>query len=216
MKNTLLFIISKTYLLIGCFFMKKIIVLIIMLMIVLVHTDIDASTAKKIDLKTKEDEVNIVFLKLRNSTSLLIDEIDHSKLFFLKYENNKGVGKALDIFSAEPEIFWMKNSSGYIDNLYIQKSKYILIKINDYNLCIVEDEKEAKDCDFIYLLSLNEVFTVDKKTTAVFYDENIPDDYLSEINESWIESHIVSLESFTILKLNKEEYTILVVPLANK
>ena len=196
--------------------MKKIMALIILLMIILMHTDIDASTAKRIDLQTKEDEVNIIFLKLKNSTSLLIDELGSSKLFFLKYENSEGVKKVLDIFNVKPEFFWMKNSSGYIDNIYIQKNKFIKIKINDYNLCIVEDEKEAKGCDFIYLLSLKENFIVDKQNTAVFYDENISDDYLLNINESWIESHIVSLDSFTILKLNKEEYTILVVPLANK
>lgn len=196
--------------------MKKILVLIIMLMIILMHTDIDASTAKKIDLKTKEDETNIIFLKLKDSVSLLVNEIDHSKLFFLKYENSKGINKVLDIFDVKPEMFLMKNVSGYIDNMYIQKERYTKIMINDYTLCIVNDKTEAPGCDFIYLLSLNEAFTVDKETTAVFYDENIPDDYLSEINESWIESHIVSLESFTILKLNKEEYTILVVPLANK
>ncbi len=196
--------------------MKKIIALIIVLAIVLAHTNIDASTAKRIDLKTKEGEVNIIFLKLKNSVSLLIDELDYSKLFFIKYNNNEGVKKVLDIFNVEPEMFWLENSSGYIDNLYIEKSNYITININDYKLCIVEDEKEVYDCDFIYLLSLKDVFTVDKETTAVFYDEDIDDDYLTDINESWIESHIVSLESFTILKLNKEEYTILIVPLANK
>ena len=63
--------------------MKKIIILLIFLMFFLNHLDIQASTAKKIDLKTKENEINIIFLKLENSISVIIDELDQSKLFFL-------------------------------------------------------------------------------------------------------------------------------------
>ena len=62
--------------------MKKIIILLIFLMFFLNHLDIQASTAKKIDLKTKENEINIIFLKLENSISVIIDELDQSKLFF--------------------------------------------------------------------------------------------------------------------------------------
>ena len=196
--------------------MKKIIILLIFLMFFLNHLDIQASTAKKIDLKTKENEINIIFLKLENSISVIIDEIDQSKLFFLKYDNDKGLKKALNIFDIKPKFFDIANSEGYIDNVYIEKGKYTMIKVQDYNLCIVSSKVETEDCDFIYLLSLDDIFMVNKNTTAVFYDENIKDEYLAEINESWIESHIVSLDSFTILKLNKEEYSIFVVPLANK
>ena len=122
----------------------------------------------------------------------------------------------MNIFDIKPKFFDIANSEGYIDNVYIEKGKYTMIKVQDYNLCIVSSKVETKDCDFIYLLSLDDIFMVNKNTTAVFYDENIKDEYLAEINESWIESHIVSLDSFTILKLNKEEYSIFVVPLANK
>ena len=196
--------------------MKKIIVFIIILSLVLMHTDINASTAKKIDLKTKEGEINIIFLKLKNSTSLLINDLNSSKLFFLKNHNEKNLKKVLNIFNIKPQIFWMKDSIGYFDNIYIDKKEYISVKINNYNLCIVENQQIVKGCDFIYLLSASKEFIVDEQTSAVFYDENISDDYLTNINESWIDSHIVSTDSFTILKLNKEEYNILVVPLANK
>lgn len=196
--------------------MKKIFILIISLFIVLLHTDIKAATAKKIDLKTKEDEVNIIFLKLKGSTSLLVSDLNKSQLFFIDYKNSDGIDKVMSIFNIKPEMFWLDKSTSYSSNISIKKDKFTTVDVNNHNICIVKNLTEAEDCEFIYLLSLNDEFNVDEETLSVFYDEDIKDEYLLELNESWVDSHIVSLDSFTILKLNKEEYNILVVPLANK
>lgn len=192
--------------------MKKIFILVFTLFIILMHIDIKAATAKRIDLKIKENEINIVFIKLKESTSLLVSDETESKLFFIDYKSEKGIEKVLDIFNLKAKKYWINETEGDIDNIHVTRDR---LKISGYNLCIVKNKKEVKNCDFVYLLDLKEEFKVDENTLAIFYDENIKDEHLSVINESWVDSHIVSLESFTILKINREEYNILVVPLAN-
>ena len=51
--------------------------------------------------------------------------------------------------------------------------------------------------------------------SAVFYDEDIDDDKLKVVQESWVDNAIVSKNSFTILKLYENSYNILVVPSTN-
>lgn len=196
--------------------MKKIIILVVTLIIVLLHFDTKAYTAKRIDLRTKEDETSIVFLKQKDNISLLVDREKSSKLFLIKLENKEELKDSLDIFNVNPNISFLKDSLGYNDDIYISKDDYITMKIGDYNLCIVKNKAEVMNCDFVYLLELDKEFEVDEKILTVFYDENINDEYLGLINESWIDSHIVSTEGFTILKLNSEGYNILIVPLAKR
>ncbi len=194
--------------------MKQFFILVFLLFIVLMNINAYAFSAKKIDLKTNKDETDIIFLKLKGSTSLLISETTQSKLFFINYKDNRGVNETLNILGLNPKMYFLNKHNGY-KNIKVVNDNFIKLAINNYNICIVRNIQEVNSCDFIYLLSLNEEFKVNDNTMAVFYDENIKDDYLIQLNESWIDSHIVSIDSFTILKLGKEEYNILVIPLAN-
>ena len=49
----------------------------------------------------------------------------------------------------------------------------------------------------------------------VFYDDSINTKWLKQVQESWIESNIVSSDSFTILKLDEESYNVAIVPSTN-
>ena len=60
------------------------------------------------------------------------------------------------------------------------------------------------------------IFNPNENIKNIFYDENINTKYLQIIEESWIDSTIVSKDSFTILKLTEENYNILVVPSTNE
>lgn len=193
--------------------MKKFLLLVI-LFIVLINIDVKGQTAKRIDLKTKEGEVDVVFLKLKTNSSILINSLKESNLFFINYKNNRGIGDVLKIFDLKPNMYFLDKNK-YYKNIKVINNNLIKLSVSGYDICIVKNLKEVKGCDFIYLTDLKDEFTVNEDVLAVFYDENINTDYLLQVNESWIDSHIVSVDSFTILKLNKEEYNILVIPLAN-
>ncbi len=196
--------------------MRKIIIFVLILTLILLHFDIKAATARKIDLKTKENEISIVFLKQKENISVLIDNEKNSKLFLIKLNDKEALNKSLSIFNKKPEVFWLDNSIGDNGDIYISKKNYIKMEIKDYSLCIVKNKSEASNCDFVYLLELDREFEVNEKLSVVFYDENINDNYLGLVNESWIDSHIVSTDSIAILKISSEGYNILVIPLANK
>jgi len=63
--------------------MKRVLVLIIILYLVLMNVDTRAFVAKHIDLKLKENEAGIIFIRLQNSKSLLINDLKTSNLFIL-------------------------------------------------------------------------------------------------------------------------------------
>ncbi len=195
--------------------MKKVIVLGIILFLVFLHFDTRAFVAKHIDLKLKDNETSIVFLRLKNSKSLLINTVDNSNLFVLDYKNDEGIDDAVKIFDSQPDVFYLKNSlEKKVDNIYItRKNGMFRFRINNYTLCIYDDNGyELRSCDFVYLMNLNKSFSVDENISTIFYDDDISKKWLSEVQESWIDNHIVSTDSFTILKLNEESYNVVVVP----
>ena len=62
---------------------------------------------------------------------------------------------------------------------------------------------------------LNKEFYVNENTSVIFYDDEIDKKWLKQVQESWIESNIVSRDSFTILKLSEEFYNVTIVPSTN-
>lgn len=198
--------------------MKKIIILLLILFIVLFNIKTKAFVAKKIDLKIKDGETNIVFLRLPNSKSLLINDEEDSNLFIIDYENDRGLKDAVKIFGSKPNIFYLnKPTDKKIDNIHVFTQNSILkFRIDNYTLCISENKQNINNCDFVYIMKLNKEFEVNENLSAIFYDDSIKEKYLKNVNESWIDSSIVSTDSFTILKLNEDSYNILVVPSTNK
>lgn len=199
--------------------MKQILTLSLILFIILFNIETKAFSAKKIDLKIKPDEINIIFLNLKNNKSILITDEENSNLFILKYENDTGLKEALKIFKSKPDIFYLnKQFNKKIDNIYIFKQKNIFkLRINNYTLCIYNNNQNiTTNCDFVYIINLNKEFIIDENISAIFYDENIKKEYLTNVSESWIENTIVSSDSFTILKLNEDSYNIVVVPSTNR
>ena len=198
--------------------MKKLISILTLLCILLLNINTKAYVAKKIDLKLKNDETSIVFLRLENSMSLLITDEDDSNLFIIDYKNDKGLKNAIKIFGNMPDIFYLnKKIDKKIDNTHIFMQNNILkFRINNYTICIIRKNKNSiNSCNFVYLMKLDSEFEVNEKISAIFYDISIPKLYLNNIQESWVDSAIVSPENFTILKLNEDSYNILVVPSTN-
>ena len=182
--------------------MKKIMYSILILCIIIFNTSTKAFKAKNIDLKINDDETSVVFIKLEGSTSLLI--------------NDENLKDAVKIFKSHPNIFYLnKNTDKIIDNIHVLKQNNTLkFRINNYTLCI--GSENINICDFIYIININRPFEVNENIKNVFYDENIDQKYLKNLEESWIDTTIVSKNSFTILKLTEENYNILVVPSTNE
>lgn len=195
--------------------MKKVAVLLSIMIMVFIHIDTRAFVAKHIDLKLRDNEASIVFLRLKDSKSLLINDIDTSNLFILDYKSDDGIKNALKIFDSHPDIFYLKRSiEKKVDNIYITKQNGMFkFRINNYTLCIYDNnETVIKNCDFLYLMNLNKSFIPSENISTIFYDDDISKKWLLEVGESWIDSHIVASDSFTILKLNEESYNVVIVP----
>lgn len=193
--------------------MKKIIILLLTLTLSLIHIDSYAFVAKKIDLKLAPKETGIIFLRLKNSNSLLINEDETSNLFILDYKSEKGLKEALKIFSSTPTIH-KTTTTQKIDNINIIKTtRSLKFQINNYTLCIHNKQnQETKNCDFIYIMNLDKEYQMPQKANTIFYDDDIKKIYLKQLQESWIDNYIVSKDSFTILKLNQESYNIMIIP----
>jgi len=154
--------------------MKKVIALLFIMVIIFMHLDTRAFVAKHIDLKLKDNETSVVFLRLKNSKSLLINDINTSNLFILDYSNDSGIKKTLKIFDSRPDIFYLKRSiDKKVDNIHIIKQDGIFrFRINNYTLCIYDgSNSDIKNCDFIYLMKLNSSFVPSENISTIFYDE---------------------------------------------
>lgn len=195
--------------------MKPLFLSFILLLVIVFNINTKAFRAKTIDLRIKDNEVDVVFIKLKGSISLLINDEDDSNLFIVKYKNDRGILDAVHIFKSNPNVFYLnKNIDSIIDNIHVFKQNDILMfRVNNYTLCI--NDQSSRTCDFIYLLSLNKPFFVKNNVYNVFYDEDLDEMYLKNLKESWVDNTIVSSDSFTILKINEESYNILVVPSTN-
>ena len=196
--------------------MKRIICILILLFVIMCGINTKAFKAKTIDLKIRDDEASIVFIRLKESISLLINDENDSNLFIIDYKNDNNLNEAIKIFKSTPNIFYLnKNIDKIIDNIHVFKQNDVLkFTVNNYTLCV--NDKKTNNCDFIYLLKLNKPFEVNENIENIFYDESIDKKNLKNIEESWVDSTIVSKDSFTILKITEENYNILVVPSTNE
>ncbi len=194
--------------------MRKGLILLLIMILILFNVDTRALRAKKIDLRLMEQEKAVVFLRLSGSISLLINDGDNSNLFILEYKNDNNLNYALQVFDSNPDIYYLKNmTEKRIDDIYVLKDRNgFKLMINNYTLCAVNNKKEVNNCDFVYLMQLNQEFYMSDNILAVFYDDGIDKKWLGQVQESWVDNNIVSTDSFTILKISEESYNIIVVP----
>ncbi len=197
--------------------MRKGLILLLIMILILFNVDTRALRAKKIDLRLMEQEKAVVFLRLSGSISLLINDGDNSNLFILEYKNDNNLNQALQVFDSNPDIYYLKNmTEKRIDDIYVLKDRNgFKLMINNYTLCAVNNKKEVNNCDFVYLMQLNQEFYMSDNILAVFYDDGIDKKWLGQVQESWVDNNIVSTDSFTILKISEESYNIIVVPSTN-
>ena len=118
--------------------MKKILLVIVLLFLFAYNTD--ATNIKNIDLKIQGTEVDIIFIKLKDSNSVLVTDEEGSNLFVLEYKNDLGIRENLKIFNCQPNIYFLKDKSYQtFSNVHVFFQNDVLrFRTNNYTLCVYE------------------------------------------------------------------------------
>lgn len=202
--------------------MKKISV-IILIMFSLGFYLVRAFSIEKIDIKL-DDQIGVVFL---NPNMMLIISEDASTLLVLDKDKvddlNKFKYKNLNILELKPNLvdFNSKQSLILNDNYEIDDVKYsrqdglIYINYESTNLCIYMGEgTNISSCQVIYFYSnnVNKIFLHESNEVVVYnYRKPLPTSIMEKMYEESIDIHPLREDTITILKLNEEDYELIVI-----
>ncbi|MCM1370750.1 MAG: hypothetical protein NC181_02520 [Clostridium sp.] len=210
--------------------MKKSLIILILLVL---NITIYISKSKTmevgiIDLNLNENDKAFTLLSLENSKSILINNQD---LLLLEYIDSTDIEKSLKLYGIDilnnliltsPTTINIKsynkqtlNHNINISNInVIKKDNIILMDYYNYRFCIYKSgkEKDLESCDFIYFLSIDNVDFSDN-ILAVFFDLGIEKEKIERYYDKWVDSYILKENSFYTLKLSKNFYDVIEVPL---
>ncbi len=197
--------------------MRKVTLLFVILFLLFFNIGSRANNLRKIDLNIRDNELFLIFMRLENSVSLLLlDEYD-SDLFIIKYKNDLNLKSNLAIFDTNPSIHFLEGKTSKLFRntyVYLDKTKFSF-RINNYTLCIYDDVyNNINECNFVYLLDVDEDFLPPSDVSIVFYDEKVSLLNLKDMFESWVDSYEINRENFTILKFDPDSYSVMVIPQA--
>lgn len=212
--------------------MKKIILIFILIFIyiIIITKKVQQTFIEKIDFKLKEDETVLLFIRNDNKAIYLSN---NNNLLLLEYKNDKvlnnlnmiGIKKINNLIllndvetKISKENKYVLNKNLNINNLDInRKDNIIELKYNNYKLCIYDkgNNKKLSDCDFVYMLDIDNDVLLNDNILAVFYDEKIGDKYLEKYYELWVDSYIIDSKSYVFIKFSKEDYEIITIPFEN-
>lgn len=207
--------------------MKKIYILLgLILLNVLIYINKN-SIDKLVNLEIKNDDFIITLFSTKDIKSLLINKKD---LFILKNNDNK-INQILNkegittlnnvIFENEYQTNiksynkYLINKKIMIDNFSIEKKENItILNYIDYSFCIYKNgnNKNLNNCDFIYFLEIDKVDFSDD-VLIVFFDSSIDKDIIELYYDKWVDSYILNNTSFYTLKLSKNDYSVIEVPI---
>ena len=124
--------------------MKKIMYSMLIIFIIIFNINTKAFKAKNIDLKIKDNEVSVVFIKLEGSTSLLINDENDSNLFIINYKNDENLKNAVSFSTIKALCLHVAHDC----NL---RCKYCFASTGDFggNRELVSIETAKKAIDFL-------------------------------------------------------------------
>ncbi len=181
--------------------MRRIIVLFILVLLCffLIRFKIKKASLEKIDLKLNKDEIGIILYNSKQYGFLL--EIDKlNTLYIFKY--NKKINNLKNIFNIEK-----------IDNIISNNEINNNIKIYNYNFCILKENIDINNCTFIYIKEEIPNVSFNNTNKVVFYDNSISDEYKENLYTKWLDVYELNDDNYTILKIKKDTYNILNIPL---
>ena len=204
---------------------KKIILLISLILLngLLLTYKIKGVFLSKIDLNLAPDEIGIIISDA--SDFLLVKRNDENTLIAYNDVDKNNLNNFYNLFDIKKlhHLILSNNQDITSDNKYnLQKTnlsylktsvKQNIISINFYNykFCIYQEgtNKDLNNCTFIYFDTINDDVYINDTNKVVFYSQKISDEFKEKLYTKWIDSYTIDDNSYTILKIKKDNYNII-------
>lgn len=205
--------------------MKKCFVMLILLIVdILLYTNkTKLSSIDNIDLNLKQGEIALTILSLEKSKSILLNRND---LFVISYEDSTNINDILNLYeirTLDTQILnghfntdiksynkqTLYNSLILNDLKLIKKNNIVSIDYYNYSFCIYKsgDNKDLKNCDFIYFLDIDDIDYSDD-VLAVFFDKNINTNIIEKYYDKWVDSYILNNRNLYTIKMSWNDYEV--------
>ena len=217
--------------------MKKIIFIFVMLLLYFFVIKQKLATAfiEKINLNLLDDEIAVIFLSSDDYKTILLKDNVEELLLVLDLKNDKILKKSLNKFldNKLDYLFYIKPLSNLnIDssirdvlsnrvdfiNFYITKNSNIITISNDnYNFCIYDigENNDVTNCDFVYFSDMNNQVNISENLKAIFYEKKVANNFKENTYIKWIDNYELNVDTYNILKLSKNNYDIITIPIEN-
>ncbi len=182
-----------------------------------------ASSIEKINIKLN-NQIGVVFL---NPNMLLILSEDESTLLIMdndKFDNiNKFKYKNLNVLALKKDLIKFNSKQSIIldhyyeiDNVkYLRQDGLIYINYKKTNLCISMDGgKNISSCQVVYFYNndVKNILLHESNEVIIYnYKKPLPINILERMYEESIDIHPLREDTMTILKLNDEDYELIVI-----
>ena len=217
--------------------MKKLIFIFVILLLYLFIIKQKLATAfiEKINLNLLDDEIAVIFLSSDDYKTILLKDNAEELLLILDLKNDKILKKSLNKFldNKLDYLFYIKPLSNLnIDssirdvlsnrvdfiNFYITKNSNIITISNDnYNFCIYDigENNDVTNCDFVYFSDMNNQVNISENLKAIFYEKKVANNFKENTYIKWIDNYELNVDTYNILKLSKNNYDIITIPIEN-
>lgn len=210
--------------------MKRILIIIIIILLILTNYKINEKEVfdENYDIIYKKDEVGITFILENDINALLINNnenendliiLDYSRIDKLKNELKKfKIPKINNIYNITPVII---NLNGIESNQFKSKNNIIELEYNSKTFCIYINnsniEKNQINCNFIYMYKFDKNMNIEfgDKVSIVFQNSNnqISTKLQEFLYEKWIDIYTINSYEYTTLKLLKDGFDTIVIPI---
>ncbi len=192
--------------------MKKIIIIAILLVFnfCIVCAKISNAELDKVELKINKDELGIVTINLKNSTSLLLKYNDKYYLYISDFIDSKNIKNNEEVFTDYVDYIFMNNNYNYhdsrakvvsndvVDDLIFMRDRIVF---KDVTICI----NQSTNCDYIFIN--REDVLINKNNKAIFYSNDLNEKYVDYLKSFWIDTYLLSDESYTVLTIG-DDYSV--------
>ena len=169
------------------------------------------------------NEIGVIVYKTADLAFVLEIDDKSNKLVMLTY--NKSFSKIKNIFNInkintlisfdkniDADYYYNLNNNIILKDFYIKSDLYIL-KLYNYNFCIVNSENiDIDGCTFIYFNSINNNIRFSDDNKVVFYSNLVDSDFKEMIYTKWLDIYELNHLNYTVLKVKKDDYNIINIP----
>lgn len=176
-----------------------------------------------IDLNLSKEEIAIIFVdgnilvSNKKNTLFLLNNPDEDIYKFgnIDIVNVNNIEKIIDYKNE----YILRKSLIIDDVLYEFNGSIVKIKYNEHTFCIynkkISDVTNIYGCNFLYLFNTTNVdnIDVDENVDIIFFNKNveIPEYFIEDLYSKWIDIYKLNIDEYVVLKINKDDYKIIVI-----